>query len=121
MDVNPGDVVATEDENTVDDNSIVLGPFVCLNAERHNWSNLMAQELAAYCKPRYRFHGIRCAGIDCNNIFVEKNAGEGRFRPSSRTPMWHCKNVEDDCTYALCCHCYNKLSNTNKYKRTRSG
>jgi hypothetical protein len=109
-----------DDENTLDDDDIVLGPFVCLNKERHEWGSLVAQELAAYCKPKYRFHGVSCA--ECSILFVDKNAGKERFKPSSKTLMWHCKNAEDDCTYALCCYCYDKISVScgDKKKRTRS-
>ena len=118
--VNDGFDDAAEDEDTVDDNSFELGPFICLNKERHKHNCLMRQELHTYCNPNFRFHNIRCANPECAILFVNKKAGEGRFRPSSRTPIWHCKNADDDCTFALCSNCYNKVSVPDTTKRTRS-
>ena len=89
--VNDGVDDAAEDEDTVDDNSFELGPFICLNKERHKHNCLMRQELHTYYNPNFRFHNIRCANPECAILFVNKKAGEGRFRPSSRTSIWHCK------------------------------
>ena len=117
--VNDGFDDAIQDDNTIDDNSIVLCSFICLNKKRHHHSCLIRQELNTYCNPNNRFHNIQCANPECAILFVSKNAGEGRYRPSHKTPIWHCKNAEDDCTFALCSNCYNKVKPSTT-KRTRS-
>ena len=83
-------------------------PFFCKLKNYHEWKNLKEYDLSSYCKAGNKFYEINCAS--CGAMFVPKKPVDKKmFKPSSRTPMYACRNENQDCKHAVCFHCYKLL------------
>ena len=83
-------------------------PFICNQKDYHKWRNLKEYELSAYCKEGNKYYEILCA--NCGVKFVPKKPVDSTmFKPSVKTPMYGCRNENEDCKHAVCFKCYKLL------------
>ena len=75
-----------------------------------NASDIEPIDDSRYCAPKCRFHNTHCQLCTGYHKFVEKkpNKDNGDIRPSSRVPIYVCKNGAMNCKFAICGKCYAK-------------
>lgn len=84
--------------------------FLCREYDHKNKKNWVKMEDPRWCDPRCRFYNTYC--YECQDFFVASKPKEKNFRPSSRKPMYCCKNWTDNCQFALCYGCFVKAYTT---------
>lgn len=84
--------------------------FISINASKHKYDSLVANNLSSSRQVGYRFCGVSCKGLKgCNRIFADKNGGDNTFKPTIKCTMYFCSNSSEQCTYSLCMKCYTTL------------
>ena len=80
--------------------------FLCREYDHKNKKNWVKMEDPRWCAVRCRFYNTYCN--ICHDFFVPSKPKEKDFKPSSRKPMYCCKNWTDNCQFALCYKCFVK-------------
>jgi hypothetical protein len=97
----------SQNDNTAE---TINTPFICTNIDDHKIQFLVVKENPNWCKPNGMFAGACCQGESCGLKFVHKieNPGE-EFKASVRKPMHVCPNEVNQCTFAYCHECFQKI------------
>jgi hypothetical protein len=97
-----------QNDNTTE--QTINTPLICTKSEDHKIKWLVVKENPNWCKPNGMFAGACCQGKSCGLKFVHKieNPAE-EFKASVRKPMHVCPNEVNQCTFAYCHECFQKL------------